>query len=219
MSRRTTQFLTVGGIIAVAALALSAARPTPAGAARLALPGDLPKPLAQMTSGELWDVGQRLGYDNGPVQARNCARGGCMGRVDAIRDQVAGPGNISANGTIVARLVNLGRQDGGEDDGAENIYRTEREGSARFYLIALPVDGGWRWSVRKAVAGDGGPATETAAGNWVTCRHDRNNPAHPKGRSEFARCPGPQGGAGGHFPPNDPAWVECSDGCCTAGIF
>jgi hypothetical protein len=219
MTRRTTQFLTFGGVVAVALLVIGASRAIPAPASRLALPGDLPKPLGQMTSGELWDVGQRLGYDNGPVQGRNCARGACMGRVDAVREQVAGPGNISPNGTIVARLMNLGRQGSGDDDGPENIYRTERDGSARFYIVAVPVDGGWRWSVRKAVRNDGNAPVETAAGNWVTCRHDRNNPAHPKGRSEFARCPGPQGGAGGLFPPNDPAWVECSDGCCTAGIF
>lgn len=219
MTRRTTQFLTFGGVAAVAVLVFGASLPTPATAARLALPGDLPKPLAQMTSDELWEFGQRLGYDNGPAQVRNCTRGACMGRVDAIRDQVAGPGNISANGTIVARLMNLGRQGSGDDDGAENIYRTERDGSARFYIIALPVDGGWRWTVRKAVNGGASAPEETAAGNWITCRHDRNNPGHPKGRSEFARCAGPQGGAGGHFPPNDPAWVECSDGCCTAGIF
>lgn len=218
MTRRTTQFLTFGGVALTASL-LTALRAVPSPATRVALPGDLPRPLAQMTSGELWDVGQRLGFDNGPVQNRNCSRGACMGRVDAVREQVAGPGNISANGTIVARLVNLGRQGGGDDDGPENIYRTERDGSARFYIIALAVDGGWRWTVRKAVQNDGNAPIETATGNWITCRHDRNNPAHPKGRSEFARCAGPQGGAGGLFPPNDPAWVECSDGCCTAGVF
>ena len=219
MTRTTMRLLSLSGVVAVAALALGATRATSTAATRVALPGDLPKPLAEMTSGELWEVGQRLGYDNGPVQNRNCARGACMGRVDAIRDQVAGPGNISANGTIVARLMNLGRQNSGEDDGPESIYGTERDGSARFYIVALPVDGGWRWTVRKAVRNDGGAPAETRSGNWITCRHDPNNPTHPKGRSEFARCPGPQGGAGGRFPPNDPAWVECSDGCCTAGVF
>lgn len=215
MTRTTTRLLTLSGVVAVAVLAIGASRATER-STRLALPGDLPKPLAQMTSDELWNAGQALGFDNGPVQNRNCERGGCMGRVDAVGNQSPGPNNISANGTIVARLMNLGRQGGGEDDGPENIYRTERDGSARFYIIALPVDGGWRWTVRKAVRGDGNAPVETASGNWVTCRHDPNNPTHPKGRSEFARC---SGGAGGYFPPNDPAWITCSDGCCTAGAF
>lgn len=217
MKRTTTRLLTLSGVVAVAVLAIGASRGAES-ASRVALPGDLPKPLSQMTSDELWNVGQGLGFDNGPVQNRNCARGGCMGRVDAVRDQTPGPLNISANGTIVARLMNLGRQGSGENDGPENIYRTDRDDAARFYIVALPVDGGWRWSVRKAVRGDGNAPVETAQGNWITCRHDASNPAHPKGRSEFARCAG-QGGAGGLFPPNDPAWITCSDGCCTAGNF
>jgi hypothetical protein len=214
MTRTTTRLLTLSGVVAVAVLAIGATRAERP--ARAALPGDLPKPLAQMTSDELWNAGQGLSFDNGPVQNRGCARGGCMGRVDAVRDQTPGPTNISANGTIVARLMNLGRQGSGDDDGPENIYRTERDGSARFYIIALPVDGAWRWTVRKAVRGDGNAPVETASGNWVTCSHNPNNPSHPKGRSEFARC---SGGAGGLFPPDDPAWITCSDGCCTAGAM
>lgn len=215
MTRRTTRFLTLSGVIAVGVLALGAGRPT---RPPLPLAGDLPKPLAQMTSQELWTFGNGLQYDNGPVQQRICARAGCNGRVDAVREQVPGPANISANGTVVARLMNLGRQEGGQDEGAESIYGIERDGAARFYLIALKTQDGWSWTVRKALPGGTGAPEELRAGNWIACRHDPNNPTHPKGRSEFARCPG-QGGAGALFPPTDPAWIECSDGCCTAGIF
>lgn len=214
MTRRTTQFLTLGGVVVAATLALGAAKaPT---RAQLPLDGDLPRPLADLSSNELFEFGQSLRFDNGPVQQRICARAGCNGRVDGVRDQVPGAGNISANGTVVARLVNLGRPGDGQDEGAEAVYRTERQEQAAYYIVALRSANGWTWTVRKAVRGQSGPTEEMSSGNWVSCRHDPNNPTHPRGKSEFARCPGQ--GAGALFPPNDPAWITCSDGCCTANL-
>lgn len=227
MKLGATKFLTLCGV-AILGATLSGFSPEPA---RRALPGDLPKPLAQMTSAELFSFGADLRFDNGPVQERNCARGGCKGRIDAVRDQVPGPALISANGTIVARLVNLGRD--GVDDGPEARYGTA-PGQNEFYVIALKDGDGWTWTVREAVRNGGGAARETASGTWTTCRHDPNNPSHPKGRSQFASC---NAGAGEEdlarvagprlprdhavslrmFNPLDPGWLSCSDGCCTAG--
>jgi hypothetical protein len=233
MTQGTTQFLRLCAVAGCCMVLLgSSARPIPAS---LALPGDLPKPLAQMTSGELWSAGNGLGYDNGPVQGRDCARGACMGRIDAVRNQTPGAGYISPNGTIVARLVNLGRAQGGADDGAEARYGMQKDGGARrYYLIALRNGDGWSWTVREATPNGSTPPIETASGTWVTCSHNPNMAGHPKGRSEFASC----GAAGGDddalqtggpslphtdgsshlFPPRDPGWLTCTDGCCTAGM-
>lgn len=226
MSHGTPKFLTLA-VVAMTGASLSAFAPP----VRLALPGDLPRPLAQMTSGELFAVGGALQWDNGPVQDRDCARGSCRGRIDAVRDQTPGPGNISANGTIVARLVNLGRD--GRDDGPENRYGT-RPGQQEFYIIALKNGDGWSWTVREANRGSADAPRETASGAWTSCRHDPANAAHPKGRSQFASC----GAAAGDeellrasgprlardyatslvpYNPLDPGWLSCTDGCCTAG--
>lgn len=227
MKLGATQFLTLCGVTVLGAT-LTGFSPEPA---RRALPGDLPKPPAQMTSAELFAFGASLRFDNGPVQERTCARGGCMGRIDAVRDQVPGPALISANGTIVARLVNLGRD--GVDDGPENRYGTA-PGQNEFYVIALKSGDGWTWSVREAVRNAGNAPRETVSGTWTTCRHDPNNPSHPKGRSQFASCTTgageveltraagprpPRDNAAAHIVlnPLDPGWLICSDGCCTAG--
>jgi hypothetical protein len=184
-----------------------------------------------MTTGELFAVGSALRFDNGPVQDRDCARGACKGRIDAVRDQIPGPASISANGTIVARLVNLGRD--GVDDGTENRYGTAA-GQRDFYIIALKNGDSWSWSVREAIRAGTAPPRETASGTWTVCRHDPTNPGHPKGRSQFASCSGAAGdeelmrSAGPRIPrdfataivaynPLDPGWLSCSDGCCTAG--
>ena len=223
-----SKLLTLCGVVAMGATLVAFTGPE-----RLALPGDLPRPLANMSSGQLFAFGSRLRFDNGPVQDRVCARGACKGRIDAVRDQTPGPATISANGTIVARLVNLGRGDGGADEGPEERYRTAR-GQHDFYLIALKTPTGWAWTVRVAVRNGVGAPVETAAGNWVACQHDPNNPNHPKGRSQFASCSGTTRdddlvrAAGPRAPreytiaqqpnnPLDPGWLTCTDGCCTAG--
>jgi hypothetical protein len=225
MNVRTMKFLTATAITLLG-VSISAAPAT------RALPGDLPKPLAQMTSDELFAFGASLRFDNGPVQDRDCARGGCLGRIDAVREQTPGPGSISANGTIVARLVNLGGRDGNE--GPESRYQTAR-GRQEFYLIALKTANGWSWTVREAARNGSDAPRETASGTWTVCRHDPANPGHPKGRSQFASCTGNAGAsdelmrsAGPRIPgdfavsllpynPGDPGWLSCSDGCCTAG--
>jgi hypothetical protein len=225
MNIGTRKFLTLG-TLALLGASLSA---TPA---TRALPGDLPKPLSQMTAGELFAFGASVRFDNGPVQDRDCARGSCLGRIDAVRDQIPGPSSISANGTIVARLVNLGGGQGNE--GPENRYQTAR-GQQDFYLIALKTSTGWSWTVREAVRNEGIAPRETASGAWTVCRHDPSIQGHPKGRSEFASCSGSAGAdedltrasgpriAGDSavsllaYNPRDPGWLSCSDGCCTAG--
>jgi len=228
MHVRTTKFLTLGAVVLLTA-SISAA-PAPR-----ALPGDLPAPLARMTSGELFEFGAGLRFDNGPVQDRGCAEGPCLGRIDAVRDQTPGASSISANGTIVARLVNLGGSRG--DEGPENRYQTGR-GQQVFYLIALKQGNGWSWTVREAARAVRTPSRETAFGAWTVCRHDPANENHPKGRSRFASCAASAGSgsagddltraAGPHHPREhavsllalnreDPGWLSCSDGCCTAG--
>ncbi|MEX2177080.1 MAG: hypothetical protein WD801_00120 [Gemmatimonadaceae bacterium] len=233
MSQRTKRIAAVFGVAGMCAVLWGFASHS-----RTALPGDLPKPLGQMTSDELWAAGNGLRFDNGPVQGRECQKGACMGRVDAVRDQQPGAGTISPNGTIVARLVNLGRPSGGDDDGPENRYGMGRGGNAEFYIIALrDGESGWRWTVREAIRNNAGAPRETASGSWVTCAHTPSTPGHPKGRSEFASCStqagddaeasasGPRAPADhSHssavpttYNPRDPAWLTCTDGCCTAG--
>lgn len=226
MHVRTTKLLTP---LALALLGASLSA-TPGSRA---LPGDLPKPLAQMNASELFAFGASLRFDNGPVQDRDCARGACLGRIDAVRDQTPGPGSISVNGTIVARLVNLGGRDGNE--GPESRYQTAR-GQQEFYLIAMKTAGGWSWTVREAIRNGFEAPRETASGRWTVCRHDPTDPTHPKGRSRFASCTGSSGASGSDdlaraagprlprdyaaalaYNPGDPGWLSCSDGCCTAG--
>ncbi len=227
MHVRTTKFLTVGALT----LLLASLSATPA---RRALPGDLPKPLGQMTAGELFAFGASVRFDNGPVQDRDCARGTCLGRIDAVREQTPGPSSISANGTIVARLVNLGGGQGNE--GPEDRYQTAR-GQSEFYIVALKTASGWSWTVREATRNGSEAPRETASGAWIVCRHDPSVPSHPKGRSQFASCTGNAGAGTGEeltraagprlprdyavsflsYGPRDPGWLSCSDGCCTAG--
>lgn len=195
---------------------------------------DLPKDINQMTAGELWEAGNQLTpfWDRGEPTHRNCAQGGaggCIGRIDAVKDTTPGPGSVSPFGTIVARLENLGAQGTGADRGPEQKYRMEKEtgpDDKKYYIIARPDgSGGWTYSVRVAIKNSTKvPSDSTAWGSWLTC--SSTYPNHPTTKSAFFWCPSTlmtssltaeELASPRVYNPLDPGWLECSAGCCTAG--
>jgi hypothetical protein len=234
MDHRTMQFRPL--LTLVACLAVASCSPRVQSAPLPPPPPvvDLSKDINAMTQGELWQAVFALNgfWDPGVPYRRDCAQGGsgtCLGRIDAVRDTVPGPSDVSTNGTIVARLWNLGAVQGGGDRGAEQKYGIIRvTGVDTAYVIIAKPDGagGWTWSVREAVRGGSSmPPRETVPGGaWITC--DTSWPNHPSGKSAFYWCPAAltQNGAGApEYPtlrlynPRDPGWLDCDSGCCTAG--
>lgn len=188
--------------------------------------GNLTRSIDQMSAGDLWDAGTALSYVKGPSQDRQCASGACQGRINAVANQRPGPGNVVANGTIVGQFVNRGKVRflwPDENMGAEERYRSEKSGGDKRYYLIARSDGanGWTWTVREAVRGSTALARETVpAGSWTTCTRDSTNPNHPQGKSEFARCPHPTMNGQAQalmYNPLDPGWLDCEQGCCTAG--
>ena len=190
--------------------------------APLSPPVNLGTSIDLMSDGQLWDAGVALNghWDPGTPQPRTCATGGpggCRGVIDAIKNYTPGPATVDANGTIVARLRNLGAP-GNLDRGSESLYKMDFENgpdAKRYYIIARPVSGGgWNWSVRVAVKGGTTvPPAATDSGSWHVC--PETSP-HPPGRSAFFQCDTTAGG-GLAYDPRDPGWLSCSSGCCTAG--
>lgn len=179
-----------------------------------------------MSAGDLWDAGTALSYVKGPSQDRQCARGACKGRINAVANQKPGPGTVVAYGTIVGEFVNRGKVKvlwPDENMGSEDRYKSEKSsGDRRYYLIARS-DGsnGWTWTVREAVRGSSQLARETVLpGSWTDCTRDSTNSNHPRGKAEFARCPHPTMNGQAQaltYDPLDPGWLDCQQGCCTAG--
>lgn len=186
----------------------------------------LDKPVNTMTLHELWLASEKIGHWNhGPEQPRKCGgmpMNDCQARFDAVPNQLPAPGNVSVNGTIVARIVNVGGP-GGVNRGEESRYKAQLRGGKRHFLLIAQSDGagGWSWSVREARKNRSALSTPLASGNWEVCTLDRTLAGHPQGESQFAKCP--------HRPPGpspmstmydtfDPGWLHCmSSGCCTAG--
>ena len=233
MHQRTMQFRPVFFLVAALAVVSCHGRREPQ-PMRPPPVVDLWKDIDAMTQDELWKVVYDLRNDWVPSAPyrRNCemgAPGSCLGRIDAVRDTVPGPTDVSGTGTIVARLYNLGAVNGGADRGAELKYGMRRvTGQDTMYvIIAKPGGaGGWTWSVREAVRGGSiVPPRETVPGGaWITC--DPGYGSHPGGKSAFYWCPSvtTENGAGAaEFPefrvynPLDPGWLNCDAGCCTAG--
>lgn len=184
--------------------------------------GDLTSSIESMKAGELWEQADRLQFVLGPQQERRCADGYCEARVDAVANQDPGPGNVSTNGTVVARLVNRGKWGGWNNQGAENRYgiRFLRGTDEVYYLIAIRTDAGWRWSLRLARRGDyTNVAQEIQRGGWQDCTRDLRMEGHPKGKSAFASCPHTPNGQTQMqlvYSRDDPAWLDCEMGCCVA---
>ncbi|HEU4797896.1 MAG TPA: hypothetical protein VFT63_03155 [bacterium] len=196
---------------------------------------DLTIDVNVITEGQLWDAADRLTpfWDRGGrPQNRNCAlgpMGGCLGRINGIRDTLLGPNSVKANGTIVAWLENLGAPGGGADRGAEQKYGTEMEGPRRkrYYMIGLPNGPDrWKWEIRVAIQGSTDPSQKVREGEFITC--DDSYPDHPTGtKATFWWCPARGVGSGTiarmarivpqSFNPLDPGWLDCEQGCCTAG--
>lgn len=186
--------------------------------------GDLPDPIGTMTAGQLFTEGGKLSFVGGPWQSRNCEKGSCKARIQAVKGQSPGPSTVSTKGTIVARLQNRGSLLGYKDEGKEELYELRRFGDDKsvYYLVAIgDGSGGWTWGIYQATENGTAIVTPVKSGAWTDCTRDTGNASHPKGESEFARCPHPTV-AGGQaqamtYSPIDPGWLECSAGCCTAG--
>lgn len=186
--------------------------------------GDLPKAIGTMTAGELFDAGEKLSFVSGPWQTRNCAKGSCKARIQAVKSQKPGPGNVTTNGTIVARLKNRGSWLGTKDEGIEEKYKLKRfsDDKSAYYLVAIgDGSGGWRWGIYEAIEGGPNVLVPTDTGAWTPCTRDVGNRKHPQGESEFAKCPHPSSVANQtqalNYDPLDPGWLDCQQGCCTAG--
>lgn len=185
--------------------------------------GNLPQAIRTMRADSLFIEGRKLSYVSAPWQKRNCEKGSCKARVQAVKNQKPGPGNVTTNGTIVARLRNRGDWFGTVDKGIEEKYDLKRldDEEGMYYLVAIS-DGaqGWSWGIYEAIKGDTSRVTPIKSGTWADCTRDTRNKKHPQGDSEFARCPHPTDGAGVtalRYDPLDPAWLDCQQGCCTAG--
>lgn len=196
-------------------------------------PGDLPDPIDDMTDGDLWTATTGLPtIATSTPQERKCGTPAkdCWGMIAAVDRPAPGPSNISANGSVVAILTNLGNAPtGGTDVGAERLYGTEMNAGKRFLLVAVMDGTDWRWQVRVAV--DGGttkPAAMTKDGAWKVCEENaQTDNDHPKGKSAFYKCKkykplvaGDSATTVANWMRNDPlapGWLDCSAGCCTAG--
>ena len=198
-------------------------------AAAVHLPGDLTSPIDDMTEGQLWTATTALvTLPEAAAQERKCRNGKCWGMIEAVANQKPGPGSVNSNGTVVAVLKNFGdSQTGGADRGAEDKYGTEMNPDKRYLLVARPNgSGGWRWAVRVAIKdGTRKPADSTAWGDWAVCKETQESDnTHPKGKSAFYKCkdikPGTGTLASVFFVRNNidaPGWLDCEQGCCTAG--
>lgn len=225
MNARTRRY---GGTIVLVAACAASLSCRSVGITPRTFDPNLPKSIDAMTAGELWDAADPVGFTLGPYQERDCAQGTCEGRFDAVAGQVPGPGTVTANGTIVARIVNAGGGLFSGNRGEEQRYKaTLRGGNRRYYVIARSDgSGGWSWSVREAIRNGTSLARETARGTWTTCALDSSNPDHPRSKSQFAKCPhgadnDDANGSGEAlrmiYSRVDPGWLTCTEGCCTAG--
>lgn len=196
----------------------------PASALNPTTVGDLTKPLDQMSRADLWKEARHLKWISVRKQDRQCERGECRGRISAVRDQEPpGPAVIGQHGTIVARLENHGGGWLGWDRGAESKYGT-RKGDQWTLIIAIQDGSAWKWvvAIARAAGTEAARVTEPAA--WAVCDTTVADPNHPPAgtRALFYRClatvgngdSSPSTASGGL---TDPGWLNCDQGCCTAG--
>jgi len=182
---------------------------------------DLPGDIANMSSAHLYALAvDTLVFDPGTNQKRKCNAAACDGQFVSVANQRPGPGNLGPDGTIVARLEN--RNTG---NAPEKIYGTpKRGGNTNYYMIAFRDSAReWRWAIYSATrnAAANVKPQKISEGFWQTCKHPGN---HVRERGRFRTCAG--------FPPTtttaadtmgavivvdeEPGWLSCSAGCCTA---
>jgi len=183
--------------------------------ARIPLSGDLTKPLAQYTGDEFYSLVNGLNYGGGNDRQRSCRGQQCAGgqkvsvRIDAVTDEDSlSTGNISQYGVIAARAVNHG-------NAQESRYGMQG-GPHTYYLVVQP---GGTWALEELDTQAGHAHRTIATGHFTWCGH----PFVRGARADFKTCA--QAGGGDHptfsfasFSQgrDDPIWIGCAAGCCTA---
>lgn len=196
----------------LAALTFSGATPP---VTRTASSGDLAKPIDQYTGDEFAAFLRGLPMGQGAERQRGCRGDAECGRgkrtsvrIDAVADADSlGPGSVGANGTVAARVINRG-----ED--SESRYGMQGGGRHAYFLIVMP--GGTSWRLEEV---DNGARTHraVATGRLVACNHRFVRGA----RADFKTCATAGGGSTISLVSfaqgtDDPMWISCASGCCTA---
>jgi hypothetical protein len=199
----------------VAAFTLSGSTPP---VTRTASSGDLLKPLDQYTGEEFFVFATRLPVSGGNERARGCRGDAECGRgkrtnvrIDAVSDADSlGPGTVGPNGTVAARVINRGQD-------AEGRYGMQGGGRMYYFLVVMP--GGATWRLEELDT-QGRTHRAVASGRLVGCNHRFT----PGARADFKTC----ASAGGRSTislvsfaqgTDDPMWISCASGCCTAEGF
>lgn len=194
-------------------------------------PGDLTKSIDTYSEQELEQFAQGIGFQAPhAAQARDCGAGNtCEARISALAGMSFGPGNIGPHGTLVA-LMQLTTPPSGNVE--EDVYKLRPGAGNKYYLIVLPDPNagpapnpippeGWvfaRWTLRE-VNGGGNPTTvpprEVSSGVFRRCP-DNHTP--PSNQAMFSQCPDSSVAGPLRNDPDAPGWLNCDQGCCTAGI-
>lgn len=187
-------------------------------------PGDLPKPIDQMSGDELYTFTRTLTFGGGRERRRRC-RGNpaCRGRqprdstlvrVDAVETEDSlSTGNLAANGVIGARALNRGTL-------PDSMYNTRPGKDYEYYLIVTPAGPGVaNWQLVELTTTPGARSHRSvASGAFHGCDH----PFQRGARADFKSC----ARAAAETRPaalrmfqtdgEDPLWIGCAAGCCTA---
>jgi hypothetical protein len=203
------------------------------------LTGALPKHLNDMTNGEFAQFVAQLRWSDSTDTTRRCDTSGAVGEpcrgdeptaftrariYSESTSHLVGDGYYPRNGTVVWRLVNLGRR-------VENRYKLRPDTNVSYYVVVFPPGFLRRRATWRMVEVDrrAPPATREApvATHMRDVYRQCNDRPHPYRRKRvlFAWCPGeePRRPAGMFTPVaqigiiDSPGWGECSSGCCTGG--
>lgn len=190
---------------------------------------DLGEPVSGIESSALYALAMdTITFDPSVGKAQRVCGGSqrCFAHFMSVANQKPGPRTLGPDGTIVARLENIGNA-AGANNGLEKKYGLPRAAKNTVYLMiafAEPNDE-WRWEIYSAVkdAPAGSRPIRISGGRMINCNHPPG-PVRERGRfrtCDSLRVAGTTTGTttgGPLFPPDEePGWLSCSAGCCTAG--
>lgn len=202
----------------------SSARALAAIAPTRAEPGNLPKPIDEMTGDELFAFTRNLSFGGGVERRRRC-RGNpaCRGnqpkdstviRIDAVEHEDSLSMNgLSQNGVIGARALNRGTL-------VDSMYNTKPGKQYEYYLIVLPAGSGVaNWRLEELDTTQGARSHRSVS---TGAFHGCNHAFVPGTRAAFKTCAQAAAdvkpAAFGMFQTDEesPIWLSCAYGCCTA---
>jgi hypothetical protein len=223
MLRKT---LAVGGLLAGSFVLVAASHRTPTVSAAVpshAFAGELKKGFEAMSAADFVSFASHLPFTGGAERGRMCSgtpecdagTARTSGHVEAVDQNPISSSNIPTDGVIISRFENTGK------------FTERRYGLAAgavAYLIALPSDDSTttgRWVLAEV---DGGSKRILASGHVGSCGHG----AYPgKPQADFRSCASASAAhsegmtansASFRTGDNDPIWISCETGCCTAGF-